>query len=65
LTTTILKKSEALLAAAFERLPKRMTCPKCGRSRTKDRFGLRVTARDATGLPTKIARQSYCRDCRG
>jgi hypothetical protein len=63
--TAIEKKVEALLATAFEKLPKRLKCPKCKRSRTKDRFGLRGMARDANGVPTKVTRQSYCSSCRG
>ena len=58
------KKTEVLMAAAFEELPQRLTCPKCKRSRTKGSFGLRVIARSAQGVPTRIARQSWCRDCR-
>lgn len=61
----IQRKTALLLATALEQLPKRLTCPKCKRSRSKDVFGLRVMARDAKGVPTRIARQSYCRDCRG
>ena len=54
-----------MLAAAFEALPKRTVCPKCKKSQTKEAFGLRVMARDAAGVPTRIARQSYCGSCRG
>jgi hypothetical protein len=62
--TAIEQKTEELRAAAMKRLPKRLTCPKCRKSRTKDHFGLRITARDASGLPTRIVRQSYCSSCR-
>jgi hypothetical protein len=58
------KKTEALLAAAFRKLPKRITCPKCKKTKARDAFGLRVMARDAKGVPTSIARQSYCGKCR-
>jgi len=59
------KKAEALLAAAFEALPKRIACPRCKKSKSKDAFGLRVMARDDRGVPTRIAKQSYCKTCRG
>ncbi len=61
-TTT--KTADALLVAAMKKLPKRATCRKCGKSRTRGSFGLRVMARSAKGLPTRIARQSWCRECR-
>ena len=63
--TAVEKKTEALLAAAYRKLPARVKCPKCKRTRAKDQFGLRVMARNGRGLPTKIARQSYCKACRG
>lgn len=62
--TVASKKTQALLAAASEALPKRIVCPKCNKNRTKDAFGLRVMGRDAKGVPTRIARQSYCKACR-
>jgi hypothetical protein len=62
--TSTEKKAEALLAAAFETLPKRATCPKCKRSRPKKAFGLRVMARDPKSTPTRIVLQSYCGSCR-
>ena len=63
--TAIEKKTDALLAAAYRKLPARVKCPKCGKTRSKDQFGLRVMARDAKSVPTKISRQSYCKECRG
>jgi rubredoxin len=65
MTTAAEKKAEALLAAAFEALPKRIVCPKCNKNRAKDAFGLRILARNAKGVPTRIARQSWCAECRG
>jgi hypothetical protein len=62
--TAVQKKTAALLTAALQALPKRLRCPKCGRARSREDFGLRVMARDAAGLPTRISRQSYCKDCR-
>lgn len=59
------KKAEALLAAAFEALPKRSVCPRCKKNRTREAFGLRVMVKDDRGVPTRIARQSYCKACRG
>lgn len=64
-TTAVEKKTEAMRAAAMRALPKRITCPKCKKTKARDAFGLRVMARDAKGLPTRIARQSYCAECRG
>lgn len=64
-STAVEKKAEALHAVAMKALPERLTCPKCGKTRAKAQFGLRVMARDAKGLPTRIARQSYCSSCRG
>jgi hypothetical protein len=58
-------KTKALLTAAFEKLPKRIVYPRCKKNRTRDAFGLRVMARDPQGVPTQIARQSWCRECRG
>jgi rubredoxin len=52
------------LAQAFADLPERLTCPRCGRSRKKEFFGVRVVKKDARGRPLQIYRQSYCRDCR-
>ena len=37
------KKAEGLLAAAFKALPKRVVCPRCGKSKIRDAFGLRVS----------------------
>lgn len=65
LTIAAERKTKALLAAAFDALPKRIVCPKCKRNRAKNAFGLRVMSRDAKGRPTRIARQSYCKTCRG
>lgn len=59
------KLAEALLAAAYEKLPARMPCPKCKKTRSKSQFGLRVMTRDSRGIPMKTARQSYCVSCRG
>lgn len=61
---TVEKKAAALHAAAMQSLPKRVRCPKCGRVRSREDFGLRVMSRDPAGLPTRISRQSYCKDCR-
>lgn len=59
------KKAKARVAAAMRDLPARATCPKCGRSRKKEMFGVRVMKRDAQGVPLVVRRQSYCRECRG
>lgn len=64
-TTAIEKKTQALRAAAMRALPKLITCPKCKRRRPRDAYGVRVMARDDQGVPTRIARQSYCSTCRG
>ncbi len=64
-TSATQKKTKALLVAAFEALPKRIVCPRCKKSTTKDAFGLRVMARDGKGVPTRIAKQRYCKACRG
>jgi hypothetical protein len=63
--TTLDKHASALLAAAFEALPKRIVCPRCKKSKAKEAFGLRVMTRDDRGVPTRIAKQSYCKRCRG
>lgn len=59
------KKADAILAKAFHDLPKRLTCPKCRRSRAKKEFGLRVMQRDSGGVPVRVRAQSWCRQCRG
>lgn len=59
------KKTEALRAAAMRALPKRITCPRCKKTKSRDAFGLRTMARDDLGTPTRLARQSYCASCRG
>ena len=58
-------KTNALQATTLKNLPQWLKCPKCGRSRTKEMFGLRVMSRDAMGVPTRIAKQSYRKECRG
>ncbi|MHB8874017.1 MAG: hypothetical protein ACYC8T_10060 [Myxococcaceae bacterium] len=58
------KKTAALLAVAFKKLSQRLSCPKCKKTRPKDKFGLRVMRRDARGIPVVIRRQSYCATCR-
>lgn len=63
--TAVEKKTDTMRAAAMKALPLRVVCPKCGKNRAKAQFGLRVMARDETGVPTRIARQSYCKECRG
>ena len=50
--------------AAFNALPEVLHCPKCSCHKAKAQFGVRVMARDAANQPTKIVRQSYCRECR-
>lgn len=64
MTKTIKKKSAALVAAAFEKLPRKMTCPKCKRSQPKTAYGVRVIKRDARGVPLVCRRQSWCAGCR-
>ena len=58
------KKTTALLAGALRKLPSRLACPKCGKTRPKEMFGLRVMKRDVRGIPVVIRRQSYCAACR-
>lgn len=43
--------SRDVLARAFADLPQRLTCPRCGRNRRKEFFGLRVVKKDARGRP--------------
>jgi hypothetical protein len=62
---TKLTNAQVILKATFKSLPSRLRCPKCGRTRGKEFFGLRVAKKDPEGLPILIYRQSYCRDCRG
>lgn len=50
--------------AVFAALPDQLSCPKCGKEKHKDQFGVRVMAKDEKGNPTKVIRQSYCRPCR-
>lgn len=64
-TTAAEKKTKVLLAEAFEALPKRIVCPKCRKNRPRDAFGMRVMSRGEDDCPTRIARQSWCRNCRG
>jgi hypothetical protein len=39
-------------------------CSRCGQTKHKDRFGMRVVAKDSKGVGIKFARQGYCSDCR-
>ena len=64
MTTTIEKKRGEAFAKAFRRLPKRITCPKCTRTRAKEAFGLRVTKKTEAGVPLIVKPQSWCRECR-
>lgn len=58
------KKTKAMMTAALRKLAATATCPKCGKRKKKEQFGMRVMGRDARGLPTRIARQSWCKECR-
>lgn len=64
MTKAIEKKSAALVAAAFKKLPQKLTCPKCRRTQSKDAFGMRVLKRDASAIAVVAGRQSYCTSCR-
>jgi hypothetical protein len=57
-------KAMQIVKAAFAALPQRLTCPKCKQTRLKEMFGMRVMKRDSKGIPTRVIRQSHCRDCR-
>ena len=50
----------------FKNLPQRSTCPKCGKSRKKDSFGVRLMNGEAVkkGAKPILRRQSYCTECR-
>lgn len=64
-TTAVERKTEALRAAAMRALPRRAKCPRCGKTKGREAFGLRVMARDEREVPTVIRRQSHCSACRG
>ena len=63
-TDIVEKKIAAVLASALRKLPRRIKCPKCGRSRGKEQFGLRTMEKDESGVPTRVRAQSWCRSCR-
>ena len=58
------KDLQTAFAKTFRQLPKRITCPKCKRTRGKAEFGLRVTKKTDAGLPVTVKPQSWCRECR-
>jgi hypothetical protein len=45
-------------------LPARRRCPKCGKTKAKAAFGLRVMGRLKNGLPERVQSQSWCQSCR-
>lgn len=65
MTTATEKKIAKALAATLKVLPQRAKCPKCKKAKSvATGFGLRVMSRDSKGIPTRVARQSYCKTCR-
>lgn len=63
--TTIEKRTAALLTRAFQKLPARIRCPKCGRTRGREHFGLRTMEKGADGLPTRVAPSHGARSAAG
>lgn len=60
----IAQTADQIVEKFYEGLPAKLACPCCKAHLPKMNFGVRVMQRDATGLPTVIRRQSYCKACR-
>jgi phage FluMu protein Com len=52
-----------LVNKAVASAPTRKKCPKCGRVRQLEKFGIR-TQHAKNGRPERSLPQSWCRDCR-
>ncbi len=60
---------QSAVRAAFDRfyagLKPWQTCTKCGQTKGKKHFGIRVLSRDLNNVPTKMVRAPHCRGCGG
>ncbi|MFS6706528.1 hypothetical protein WHK35_14665, partial [Staphylococcus aureus] len=56
--------NEAASRNFFEALPETGNCPRCNCAKHKAEFGVRILKKSPQGVALKIARQSYCKDCR-